>query len=82
MFAVIHSDDIKAAGSSEEIMEAFTEQAAKIWKIKITDPSWALGLEEVLEVDEEGIMYQSFTRCRLSLEAWRRLLKIIYLPRK
>ena len=45
VFAVIHSDDIKAAGSSEEIMEEFSVQLAKIWKIKFTDPSWALGLE-------------------------------------
>ena len=54
VFAVIHSDDIKAAGSSEEIMEEFSVQLAKIWKIKFTDPSWALGLEEVLEVNKEG----------------------------
>ena len=33
VFAVIHSDGIKAARSSDETMEAFSEQAVKIWKL-------------------------------------------------
>jgi hypothetical protein len=81
VFAVIHSDDIKAAGSSDEIMEAFSEQAAKIWKLKITDPSWALGLEEALEVDEEGrnvsIIHKMPTFIRGMAEAFKD-----YLPTK
>ena len=79
VFAAIHSDDMKPAGPSEETMEAFTEQAAKIWKI--IDPSWALGLEEVLEVDKGGrnvsINHKMPTFIRGMMEAFKD-----YLPTK
>ena len=55
-FCIIHSDDIKIAGESDKIMSEFEIQAKKIWTLKKTDPSWILGLEEVTQVDDQGII--------------------------
>ena len=50
----IYSDDIKAVGTTDRVLDAFGTKANTIWTLKSTDPKWALGLEEVPELDEQG----------------------------
>jgi hypothetical protein len=54
--ASIHTDDIDGAGTTDAIMEAIFSKIDAIWKVKMTDPEYMLGLRRNLQLSPEGIV--------------------------
>ena len=56
MIAMIHTDDIEAVGEREEYIQFIFDILNRIWKIKIVDASYVLGVSRRLIKDDDGIL--------------------------
>jgi site-specific DNA-cytosine methylase len=52
--ASIHTDDVDAAGTTSEILAAIFSTVDKIWKVKMTDPEYMLGIRRQVYLDTQG----------------------------
>ena len=64
----IHTDDLDAVGTNQDIIQGVFDNVHEIWEIKVTDPELMLGVCRVIACNNEG----KIESCEQTMEAYIR----------
>ena len=63
---LIHTDDLDANGTDQEVLDYIFETLDEPWSIKKTEPNFMLGINRKVSKDEKG----NVTSCEHTMEAY------------